>query len=126
MSSDEQSSSGIEQAYQRATNRLCKWRSVLVGWMIGSKHHDEPGVKAHRDRADAVLMLRVEVNALTALLIEKRLFTREEFMAQIVEECGHKERELEAMFPGYRTTDAGLSIDVTVASVTNQRMGFPL
>jgi hypothetical protein len=126
MSSDEQSSSGIESAYLRATNRLCKWRAVLVGWMIGTKNQDEPGVKAHRDRADALLMLRVEVNALTALLIQKGLFTREEFMAQIVEECGHKERELEAMFPGYRTTDVGLSIDPTVAAQTNQRLGFPL
>jgi hypothetical protein len=124
--SDTQSSAGIEAAYSRAANRLCKWRSVLVGWMIGTKGADEPGVKAHRDRADAVLMLRVEVNALTALLIQKGVFTREEFMVQVTEECGHKERELEAMFPGYRTIDNGISIDPKLALETNRRMGFPL
>jgi antibiotic biosynthesis monooxygenase (ABM) superfamily enzyme len=93
--------------------------------MIGTRSADTPGVKAHRDRADAILMLRVEVNALTALLIEKRLFTVDEFMAQIVTEWEHKQRELEAMFPGYRATDIGISIDPAVAEETNRRMGFP-
>jgi hypothetical protein len=123
---DKQSSEGIQQAYQQAVQRLGKWRSVLVGWMIGTKGANEPGVQAHRDRADAILMLRVEVNALTALLIAKGVFTTDEFMAQIVTECEHKQSELEAMFPGYRATDAGISIDPHVAAITNKRMGFPL
>jgi len=96
-----------------------------VGWMIGTKAADAPGVKAYRDRADAVLMLRVEVNALTALLIAKGVFTLDEFMAQIVTECEHKQRELEAMFPGYKATDVGISIDPKIAAETNWRMGFP-
>jgi hypothetical protein len=93
--------------------------------MIGTKAADAPGVKAYRDRADAVLMLRVEVNALTALLIAKGVFTLDEFMAQIVTECEHKQRELEAMFPGYKATDVGISIDPKIAAETNWRMGFP-
>jgi hypothetical protein len=123
---DTQSSSGIDQAYHLATNRLCKWRTVLVGWMIGSKHRDEPGVQAHRDAADARLLQRVELNALTALMITKGFFTREEFMAQVVEECGHQERSLEQLFPGYRANDAGISVDPKLATETNKRLGFPL
>lgn len=122
---DTQSSEGIRTAYEAAVQRLAKWRTVFVGWMIGTKGANEPGVKAYRDRADAVLMQRVEINALTALLVAKGIFTIDEFMAQIVTECEHKQRELEAMFPGYRATDNGISIDAAKAAETNRRMGFP-
>lgn len=122
---DKQSNEGIMAAYEAATQRLCKWRTVFVGWMLGTVADDKPGVKAYRDRCDAVLMMRVEINALTALLIEKHVFTVDEFMAQIVTECEHKQLELEAMFPGYKATDTGISIDVVQAAVTNRRMGFP-
>lgn len=122
---DQQSSEGIRQAYDRATQRLCKWRTVFVGWMIGSRSAEAPGVKAYRDRADGHLMTRVELNALTALLIAKRVFTVEEFMAQVVTECDHKQKDLEAFFPGYKATDHGISIEVGVANETNKRLGFP-
>ncbi len=122
---DKQSSEGIKAAYEAATQRLCKWRTVFVGWMLGTVADDKPGVKAYRDRCDAVLMMRVEINALTSLLMAKRVFTVDEFMAQIVTEGEHKKLELEAMFPGYKATDQGISIDVVQAAVTNRRMGFP-
>ncbi len=122
---DEQSSQGIQQAYEAAVQRLAKWRNVLIGWMMGSMPKTAPGYQAHKDRAEAQLMHRVEINALTALLIKKGVFTTEEFMAQIVEECAHKHRELEQLFPGYKATDIGMSIDVAMASETHKRMGFP-
>lgn len=118
-------SNQIREAYERATQRLCKWRSVFIGWMMGTMAEGTPGLKAHKDRVDAQIMHRVELNALTALLIKKGVFTVDEFMVQITEECGHKEKEFEAMFPGYRATDIGIAIDPVAAVVTNKRMGFP-
>lgn len=112
-------------AYERATQRLCKWRLVFAGWMLGTVPDGTPGLKAHKDRIDAQIMNRVELNALTALLIKKGIFTTNEFMQQIIEECGHKEREFEQMFPGYKATDTGISVDPAVAIETNKRMGFP-
>jgi hypothetical protein len=123
--SDTQSSAGIAQAYHQATQRLCKWRTVFIGWMLGTLADGTPGLKAHKDRVDAQIMHRVEINALTALLISKGVFTTEEFMAQIVEECGHKQREFEEMFPGYRATDVGISMDLAKVTETMKRMGFP-
>ena len=122
---DTQSSDGIRAAYERATQRLCKWRSVFAGWMLGTVADGTPGLKAHRDAIDARLMMRVELNALAALLTAKGAFTVEEFMAQIVTECDHNQRQLEAMFPGYKATDIGINIDITKAIETNKRMGFP-
>lgn len=122
---DTQSSDGIRAAYERATQRLCKWRTVFIGWMYGTVADGTPGLKAHKDRVDAQIMHRVEINALTALLIHKGVFTREEFMVQLVEECGHKEHEYEEMFPGYKANDDGLSIDLKLVQETHKRMGFP-
>ena len=122
---DTQSSEGIRAAYERAIQRLCKWRTVFIGWMYGTVPDGTPGLKAHKDRVDAQIMHRVELNALTTLLIHKGVFTREEFMVQLVEECGHKEREYEQMFPGYKATDTGVSIDLKVVPETHKRMGFP-
>lgn len=121
----EQSNRGIHQAYNAATQRLGKWRTVFLGWMLGTVPQGTPGLMAHKDRIDAQLMHRVEINALTALLIKKGIFTTEEFMLQVVEECGHKHEELEQLFPGYKATDAGIAIDVAQAQETNKRMGFP-
>jgi hypothetical protein len=123
---DTNSSDGIGAAWSEAMNKLCRWRSVFVGWMIGSKHADEPGVKAYRDAVDARLSARVDINALTTLLIEKRVFTREEFMAQATIEARLLDAEMESFFPGYKTTDIGVSIDTLVAQQTNARLGFPL
>lgn len=125
MNNDTQSSAGIAQAYNQATQRLCKWRSVFIGWMLGTVPEGTPGLKAHKDRVDAQLMHRVEINALTALLIKKGVFSTEEFMAQIVEECGYKQRELEELFPGYKATDIGISVEPATAAETCRRMGFP-
>jgi len=123
--SDTQSGAGIRDAYERATQRLCKWRTVFLGWMFGTVLDGTPGLKAHKDRVDAQIMHRVEINALTALLIKKGVFTVDEFMAQVVEECQHKEREFEAMFPGHKSTDVGVQIDTAKALETYKRMGFP-
>lgn len=123
---DQQSSQGIAIACNKAMNKLCKWRSVFVGWMIGTKRGDEPGVQAYRDAVDFRLAARVELNALSTLLIEKGVFTREEFTAQVAIEAGLYDTQLEKLFPGYRTTDEGLSIDPRVAAETNKRLRFPL
>jgi len=122
---DEQSSAGIAAACNKAMNKLCKWRSVFVGWMIGSKHQSEPGVQAYRDAVDFRLAARVELNALSTLLIEKGVFTREEFTAQVTIEAELYDKTLENLFPGYRTTDQGITIDPKIAVETNRRMGFP-
>lgn len=122
---DEQSSKGIAQAYNRATQKLCKWRGVFIAWMHGTVAEGTPGLKAHKDRVDLQIMYRVEINALTALLIKKGVFTVEEFMAQVIEECELKEKEYEGKFPGYKSTDEGISIDIAVVQQTMKRMGFP-
>lgn len=122
---DVQSSAGIAQAYESAIQRICKWRTVFLGWMLGTIHDDQPGLKAHKDRVEAQIMTRVELNALTALLVKKGVCTNEEFMVQLIEECELQQRLYEQKFPGFKATDTGLTIDPQEAAKTTARLGFP-
>jgi hypothetical protein len=61
-----------------ALNRVAKWRGVLAGWQLGTRAKGDPESDAVRDHREATILLRVEVTALTGLLLEKGLITQEE------------------------------------------------
>lgn len=114
--------SGVETAL----NRLCKWRSVLAGWHLGTRGKNEPGVQAMRDLQDFRLIVRAEVTAIVNVLLAKGTFTKAEFEAAMTVEAVELEKMLQRQFPGYRATDEGMSINPVVAEETNKAMGFPL
>jgi hypothetical protein len=108
-----------------ALNRLCKWRSILTGWHIGTQGPHVPGVQAMRDLQDFRLITRAELTALTWLLMEKGIITKAEWEAAVGREANELERMLQQKFPGYRATDTGMIITAAVAAETNKVMGFP-
>lgn len=64
-------------------NRLCKWRSILAGWQLGTRADTDPECQAVRDHREVTLLLRAEVNALTQLLVCGGVFTEEEHYRQV-------------------------------------------
>lgn len=111
---------------REALEKLCKWRSLLAGWHGGSGLVDAPGVKALRDEADHRLIVRVELNALLGLLIQKGVFTVEEFDRALEVEAKQYDKEMAVKFPGFRATAAGLEIfSMDLAQTTMKRLGFP-
>ena len=109
-----------------ALNRLCKWRSVLAGWHLGYRTWDQPGTRAMRDLMDKWLILRCENSALAGLLLAKGVFTAEEYSKQVQEEAAALNKDLEAVFPGFRTSDEGVVMyDLALAQDTMKRLGFP-
>lgn len=112
--------------YTEAMNRLCKWRNILVGWMLGTKAINAPGVRGYRDLVERQIIFRAEINALTRLLLDRGVFTTEEFQAQMILECEHEERNYQQRFPGMRADDTGIVLfDVAEAAKTMKRLGFP-
>ncbi len=107
-----------------ALEKLGKWRSVLVGWMLGTRAAASPGVQGYRDLIDRTLVLRVEVDALAQLLIRAGVITSAEFAAAIEESALHYDRLFEKKFPGYSTNATGVVIDPRAVE-TNARLGFP-
>jgi hypothetical protein len=115
-----------------ALNKLCKWRSVLAGWHTGSKAllksdgTPTPGVAAMRDLMDRWLIIRAENNALAGLLIDKGVFTEQDFTAAVHAEAAALDKSLEERFPGFRTQPYGVEIyDLPLAQQTMARLGFP-
>jgi hypothetical protein len=107
-------------------NRLCKWRMVLAGWHHGTRSIEQPGIQAMRDLMDKWLIMRAEGSALVALLVGKGVFTAAEFAAAVQSEAARLDRDLEQVFPGFRTTDDGVQItDMALATATMLRLGFP-
>ena len=113
------------QRMDRALNRLAKWRTVLVGWMLGTLPNDAPGIAAYRDLQEARLLMRAELNGLTALLIAKGLCTQTEIETAFADEAEQLEQALQRKFPGYRATDAGIDVNVEIARETCRVLGFP-
>lgn len=90
--------------------RLGKWRTLLAGWQLGTRVKGDPECDAIRDHREATLMLRVELSAVTALLIKKGVFTVEEFAAQIETEAYLDDQLMMQKFPGWESTDQGLAV----------------
>lgn len=102
----------------RVLNRLCKWRTVYAGWQLGTRPATDPEAQAVRDHRDATMLLRAEVNALTACLIDGGFFTAREFTEQLIVEAQALDAKLEKTFPGFKSADHGMDIDVQVAAQT--------
>lgn len=85
----------------QALNRLAKWRTVLAGWQLGTRAKGDPECDAVRDHREATLLLRVEVTALSQLLISKGVFTEQEWNEQIAAEAAYYSTALEKRFPGF-------------------------
>lgn len=55
----------------RILQKLCKWRSVFAGWQLGTRPDTDAECQAVRDHREVTMLMRAELSALTALLIEK-------------------------------------------------------
>ncbi len=107
-------------ACHAALNRLAKWRNVLAGWQLGTRLKGDPEGDAVRDHREGSLLLRAELSAITTLLIAKGVITHAEFECQLLEEAGHLNKMMEARFPGFTTSEAGVHIDPKVAVETTR------
>lgn len=110
-----------------ALNRLAKWRAFLAGWELGTRTLGVEGdgpVRARRDAAEARLLLRAEVTAISSVLIAKGVCTKEQLWSAFAREADFLSEELSRRFPGVQATDVGLSLDQRAVE-TMSREGFP-
>jgi len=114
----------IKQAYDSAMKRLNAWGMLLTGRIAGTLRAEDPRSKGYRDLFQKLLVLRAEVNALTAVLVAKGVMTTEEFTAQITDEAEFLNLEYEKRFPGVRSTEAGLEVFDPKAAAAHMK-GWP-
>jgi len=107
----------------RALNRVAKWRAWFAGWQLGTRPKGDPECDAVRDHREVTIMLRAEVNALTGILIEKGVFTAEEYEDALIKEAALLEEDFERSYPGVTATEVGLQMTPQAAE-TMARMNF--
>ncbi len=100
--------------------RLGKWRSVFAGWQLGTRAKSDPESQAVRDHRELTMALRAEVNALTAMLVDKGICTPQQFGDRIQQEAEYLCHQYELRFPGFKATDSGMEMDVHIARDTMQ------
>lgn len=96
--------------YRDAIERVCKWRTLFVGWQLGTRVKGDPEGDAVRDHRETTILLRLEVTALTRLLIERCGIPLEEIQRVMAEEAEHLNAAYEKRFPGVTASDSGLRI----------------
>jgi hypothetical protein len=109
----------MSSSLNKALNKLCKWRTVFAGWQLGTRPQGDPECDAVRDQREMLLLLRAEVNALTALLLRQTCtlaqYQKELEEAAVALDLAHQKR-----FPGFQTTDTGLTINAALAADTTK------
>lgn len=105
-------------------NILCKFRVLLTGWQLGTRAKGDPEGDAVRDQREALLVHRVELTALTALLISKGVLTAQEFTDQIEVEAEFLTKALEEKFLGVTAHEDGLRIDLKVVQAAGTFSGW--
>lgn len=73
---------------------------------------------------DALNRLTKWRNALIVLLVEKGVFTAEDWGRVVELEANQLADDLAKRYPGIRCTDTGLTLDTEKALETMRRMGF--
>lgn len=91
-----------------AMEKFTKWRAVFAGWQLGTRDANDPECKAVKNHRELSMCLRVEVNALTKLMLDKGVFTGEEFQQQLLDEVQHMDKQYELQFPGISTDLTGI------------------
>lgn len=105
-----------------AVNRLCRFKTVLARWQLGSGNlESDPEFDAVCDQRALLLILRAEVNALLSLLVDTRIIKHEDFDRELQATANRDNTNLSLRFPGYYGTDEGLAVDVRIAEATNKK-----
>ncbi len=104
----------------RTLNKLCKWRTVLASWQLGTRGEADGECQAVKDHREVTLLLRVEASALAKLLLDKEVITKAEWEQQLLDEALALDQLLEQRFPGFKTSDLGVEIDPHLATETTR------
>lgn len=105
--------------------KLCRWRGFFASWQCGTRSAADGEVRAVKDHRELSILLRCEVNALTGLLLEKGVFTAEEWDAALRAEAKALDHDYEERYTGFRSTLAGMSMEMPEAFETMTDLGFP-
>lgn len=115
----------LAEENSRVLNKLCKWRRFFVGWQIGSRLMSDREAAAIANHRELTILLRAEVTALTGMLIRKGVFTAEEYTRALIDEARQLDADYARAYPGFASSENGMTMKMPEAGKTMDRLGFP-
>ena len=118
----------LEEDMLRMLNKVAKWRTFFASWQLGTRPHDAGELRAVKNQRELFILLRVEQSALARLLLQKGVFTLEEWQAAVLAEAAVLDAAYEEAYPGWSASaDDGLGMNMKMpeAGRTMHRLGFP-
>jgi hypothetical protein len=109
----------------QVANRVAKWRKILASWQVGTRPESDGETRAIKDHREITLLMRAELNAVVWFLQHKLGISEYEWVTRLTEELEHLDNQMEKKFPGFRSTDEGIEIDLAVAQRTMKDLNFP-
>lgn len=101
-----------------ALNKVAKWRMVFASWQLGTRDRADPECQAVKEHRECTILTRIDANALANLLLAKGVFTVEELQEATIVEAEAQDAAYELFFPGFKTNEMGVDINLSVASKT--------
>lgn len=102
---------------------VAKWRVWFAGWQLGTRPKGDPECDAVSDLREQTILMRVELNAIAGLLIEKSVMTAREWTERLQAEAKYYDGVLSKRFPGVVAHELGLTFTPEVAE-TMRKMNF--
>lgn len=99
----------------KALNIVTKWRTHFAGWQLGTRSDTDPVAAAVRDHREATIVLRVELNALTHVLLSKDIVTESEWLGAIEAAAKQLNNDYAARWPGVTASETGLHYELPQA-----------
>lgn len=106
-------------------DRVAKWRAIFASWQLGTRTDTDGECLAVRDHREATMMLRIEMDALVTLLINKKVITEDDLVRRATDAAFAFEAGCEERFPGAKATADGMKIDVERFAKTAKELHFP-
>lgn len=110
-----------EERLRRAFSRLRQFARYAVGRIVGSTSAKNGAYLQLREMDECRHFHRVELNALTQILLEKKIMTEVEWQKALGDECDHYEKSLRLMWPELKPMEDGGGFELS-ASQAQERM----
>ena len=111
----------------RSCQRLRQYSKYVVGRILGTVGEENGGFKQLREMDECRHYQRVELNALTAMLIEKKVMTADEWIKKLADESCEYEKAVKSQYPEVSPSEEGTSmvLDLVGAQARMRKEGWP-
>lgn len=111
----------LQKELSAAMQKLCKWRMLFCGKWMGTASRTNTQAQCIRDVFSQLVLVRAEVNAITKILVDKKVVSHEEFCQVTIKEVELLDESYKQEFPGFESTSYGVqSTDIKLAAKTTE------